>query len=242
MPAPQRVTTAMLPDPAIISSVPLFAGLDAPARETVLAAAQIRRLKASEALFRQGDAAETFYVLVEGYMKAVQANAAGQQVLIHYVNPGEFFACVALMEGQLYPATLLAVKDSVALAWNRVETTRLVRHHPAIATNALMGFGGRLLEFQSRLRDSQTEKAARRIAQALLQLSRNSGRKTECGITIDFPITRQDVAEMAGTTLHTASRTIARWERDGVLSCGRQKIVVTDPDRLAALAEVADES
>ncbi len=237
----QRVTAAISPDPAIIGAVPLFAGLDLPARETVLAAAQVRRLKASEALFRQGDAAETFYVLVEGYMKAVQANAAGQQVLIHYVNPGEFFACVALMEGQLYPATLLAVKDSVALAWNRVETTRLVRSHPAIATNALMGFGGRLLEFQSRLRDSQTQKAARRIAQALLHLARNSGRKTECGIIIDFPITRQDVAEMAGTTLHTASRTIAAWEKAGILACSRQKIVVADADRLAQLAESAED-
>lgn len=235
-------SAAAFPDPSIIAAVPLFAGLDGPARARILAAAQSRRVKAGDAVFRQGDDAETFYVLVDGYLKAVQTNAGGQQILVHFVNPREFFACVAMMEGQRYPVTMLAIKDSVALAWNRAETMQLVRRHPAVAANALMGFGSRMLEFQSRLRDSQTEKAGRRIAQALLQLSRNSGRKTECGIIIDFPITRQDVAEMAGTTLHTASRTIAGWERDGVLSCSRQKIVVTDPDRLAALAEVAEES
>lgn len=236
------MSTALAVDSSVIAAVPLFAGLDAEARAAVVAVAHVKRVAAGDALFQQGDAASAFFVLMEGYLKAVQTTSAGQQIVVHFVNPGEFFGCVALMDGQRYPATMLALKDSVALAWTRAETSRWARHHPTIATNALVGFGGRMLEFQSRLRESQTQKAARRIAQSLLHLTRGSGRRTECGIRIDFPITRQDVAEMAGTTLHTASRTLAGWEKDGILACGRQKITVTDLDRLAALAEEADEA
>jgi CRP-like cAMP-binding protein len=236
------MSTAFVPDSSVIAAVPLFAGLDAQARDAVVAVAHVKRIVAGDAVFQQGDAADAFFVLVEGYLKAAQTNSAGQQIVVHFVNPGEFFGCVALMEGQRYPATMLALKDSVALAWTRAEIGRWVRHHPTIATNALVGFGGRMLEFQSRLRESQTQKAARRIAQSLLHLTRGSGRKTECGIRIDFPITRQDLAEMAGTTLHTASRTLAGWEKDGILACGRQKITVTDPVRLAMLADDAEEA
>lgn len=241
MPAFPVSSPAKIPAASIAAVVPLFAGLDEAARERVVAVAQLRKLRAGDALFRQGDEADTFFVLLDGYMKAVQTDASGHQILLHYVNPGEFFACVALMEGQRYPATLLAVKDSTALGWNRTETTRLIQQHPTIASNALAGFGGRMLSFQSRLRDSHTQPASRRIAQALVELSRTSGRQTECGVAIDFPITRQDVAELAGTTLHTASRTIAAWEKAGILACSRQKIVVADPDRLAQLAESAED-
>lgn len=230
------------PDESILAAVPLFAGLDAAARSAALAAAQQRRVAAGRPVFRQGDEANDFFVLLEGHLKALQIDPAGRQVLIHFVYPGEFFGCVALMDDQRYPASLLAIKDSVVLGWSRVETSDLLRRHPAVAANALNGFGGRLLEFQARLRESQTLKADCRIAQALLHLAHHRGRRTECGVAIDFPVTRQDVAEMAGTTLHTASRTIAAWDKQGILACGRQWIAVIDIERLAGLAQQGDDS
>jgi CRP-like cAMP-binding protein len=237
-----HVTSVAVPDDSILAAVPLFAGLDHAARSAVMAAAQLRRVAAGRAVFRQDDEASDFFVLLEGHLKAVQIDSAGRQILIHFVYPNEFFGCVALMEGQRYPASLLAIADSIVLGWSRAETASLLRRHPAVAANALNGFGGRMLEFQTRLRESQIHKADRRIAQALLHLAQHRGRKTECGIAIDFPVTRQDVAEMAGTTLHTASRTIAAWDKQGILSCGRQWIEVTDITRLAMLAQQDDES
>jgi CRP-like cAMP-binding protein len=207
-----------------------------------MAAAQLRRIAAGCAAFRQGDEASDFFVLLEGHLKAVQIDPAGRQILIHFVYPGEFFGCVALMDDQRYPASLLAIKDSAVLGWSRAATGGLLRRHPTVAANALNGFGGRMLEFQARLRESQTQKAGCRIAQALLHLAHHRGRTTECGVTIDFPVTRQDVAEMAGTTLHTASRTIAAWDKQRILACGRQRIAVIDIHRLAELAQQGDHS
>lgn len=235
-----RSTSLQDPDETVIVAVPLFAGLDSAAREVVVASAQLCRVAAGDLAFRQGDDADVFFVLLEGYLKAVQIDSAGRQTLIHHVSPREFFGCVALMEAQRYPASMQAVEDSIMLGWQRAEIIRLARCHPALAANALSGFGGRMLDLQSRLRDSHT-KADRRIAQVLLRLVAEKGCDAERGVAIDFPITRQEVGEMAGTTLHTASRLIAGWERHGILACGRQKITVIDRERLAALAGCEDD-
>lgn len=233
----RRPCTLKVAERADLNAVPFFSGLDDAARDAVVAMAQSRRIGLGEAVFHQGDEARTFFILMEGCLKAVQIDSDGSQVLIHFVYPRELFGCVALMEDQRYPATVLAVKDSIVLGWRRSEVSGLLREHPAVAANALNGFGWRLLEFQARLRDSQTQKVGPRIAKALLALAGN-GRRSEDGVTIDFAITRQEIAEIAGTTLHTASRTIANWEKQGVLSCGRQWITVRDFERLAALARV----
>jgi CRP-like cAMP-binding protein len=86
-----------------------------------------------------------------------------------------------------------------------------------------------------------TQQVERRIAHALLRLAQQAGRKIEHGIEIDFPISRQDVAEMTGTTLHTVSRTLSAWEQQGLVESGRQRIAIRDPHRLFMLAEGAPE-
>ena len=84
-----------------------------------------------------------------------------------------------------------------------------------------------------------TEQVERRVAHALLRLAKQAGRKVEQGVEIDFPISRQDIAEMTGTTLHTVSRILSAWEQQGLVESGRQRIVLRDPHRLFALAEQA---
>ncbi|TIL38143.1 MAG: winged helix-turn-helix domain-containing protein, partial [Mesorhizobium sp.] len=82
-----------------------------------------------------------------------------------------------------------------------------------------------------------TQQVEQRIAHALLRIVSQSGRKTPEGIEIDFPITRQDIAEMTGTTLHTVSRLLSAWEDQGIVRSGRQKVTVTDPHALMLVSE-----
>ena len=70
-----------------------------------------------------------------------------------------------------------------------------------------------------------------------MRLAKQAGRKTDEGIEIDFPISRQEIAEMTGTTLHTVSRTLSSWENQGLVRSGRQKVIVTDPHGLLLVAE-----
>ena len=108
-----------------------------------------------------------------------------------------------------YPATATAVDDSVVLVWPSAAWPRLVEKHPALATNTLQTVGERLQDTHTRVIEMSTEQVERRVAHALLRLTQQAGRKIETGIEIDFPISRQDIAEMTGTTLHTVSRILS---------------------------------
>lgn len=224
------------PDRSVIAGVPLFAGLEPSAEEAVLASAHVKRVLKGERVFDQGGLAEIFYVLLQGHVKDVQTTSAGQQTVVRYVNPKEFFGCASLMGIKHYPTTALAIKDSIVLSWRAADMVGLMRCQPAIALNALAGVGRQLMDTLSRAGAVHSERVSRRIAHALLHLVRNSGRQVETGIKIDFPISRQDLAEMTGTTLYTVSRTLSKWQGLGILKSSRQSIVVLNPHRLVALA------
>jgi CRP-like cAMP-binding protein len=97
--------------------------------------------------------------------------------------------------------------------------------------------GAQLQDAHRSVVEVATEPVERRIAHALLRLARQAGRETDGGVEIAFPISRHDVAKMTGTTLHTVSRTLSAWEKDGLVASGRQRIVIRDPRRLFQLAE-----
>jgi CRP/FNR family transcriptional regulator, nitrogen oxide reductase regulator len=125
----------------------------------------------------------------------------------------------------------------VALAWPSAAWPRLVAKFPALGTNTLQAVGSRLQESFTRVVEMSTEQVEQRIAHALLRLAKQSGRKVERGVEIDFPISRQDIAQMTGTTLHTVSRILSGWEQQGLVESGRQRIILRDPHKIVVLAE-----
>jgi CRP-like cAMP-binding protein len=94
-----------------------------------------------------------------------------------------------------------------------------------------------LQETHTRVVEMSTQQVEQRVAHALLRLAKQSGRKVEHGVEIDFPISRQDIAQMTGTTLHTVSRILSGWEQRGLIESGRQRIVLREPHKLFVLAE-----
>ncbi|MBX6323544.1 MAG: Crp/Fnr family transcriptional regulator, partial [Rhodospirillaceae bacterium] len=146
------------------------------------------------------------------------------------------FGCVVVSGGQRYPGTATATVDSVAVGWPQATTRELMRRHPQIALNALGTVGSRLQEAQSRVRELSTERVEQRIAHALLRLAEQAGRPIAEGVEIEFPLSRQDVAEMTGTTLHTVSRTLSHWESAGIVRSGRQRVVIRNAPALMAVA------
>lgn len=225
------------PDPAVLRGMPLFAGLDAEALAEAVALARPRLHVRGTAVFTQGEAAAAGHALIDGRVKIVQTGPDGQQVVMRFIGPGEMFGTLAIFTDGFYPADAVAVADCVELSWPAVAMTELMDRHPAIARNALSIVGGRLREVQNRLREVATERVERRIAHALLRLVRHAGRRVEAGVEIDFPLSRQDVAEMTGTTLHTVSRTLSAWESQGIVESGRQQVVIRKPHALVAIAE-----
>lgn len=223
-------------DRSLVAGMPLFAGVAPADLDALLAEARSTRYAKNAAVFTQGEEAQSFFLLLHGHVRAAKTTPAGQQVVVRYVTPGETFGVAVAIGLGHYPATAVAVDESVALAWPSAAWSRLVERHPALAANTLQAVGARLQESHGRVIEMSTEQVERRVAHALLRLAQQAGRKVESGIEIDFPISRQDIAEMTGTTLHTVSRILSAWESDGLVEGGRQRIVLRDPHRLFQLA------
>ena len=146
-------------------------------------------------------------------------------------------AIIAALENTVYPLAAQAVEDCRALAWDSTTLERLMERFPRLAINGLRLVSQRWHELEERYRELATERVERRVAQTLLRLVRQVGQKVEGGVLIDLPLTRQDLAEMTGTTLYTVSRILSRWEQEQLVETGRERVLIRFPHGLARIAE-----
>lgn len=220
-----------------VRSFPLFERISDADLDAFLDQASCRRVTQGEAVFKQGERATYFYLLISGRLKVTQVTGDGQQIIVRVVNPGELFGFAMALKRTDYPGTAIAAIDSVALCWPSNLWPQLVEQNGRLAVSAIQIIGQQLEEAHTRIREMSTQEVERRVAHAILRLSLQAGRKEESGIQIAFPISRQDIAEMTGTTLHTVSRILSAWEARDLVKCGRQKVLVRDPRGLSLLAD-----
>ncbi len=222
---------------ARLLETPLFQGLPPGAVDRLLEDATPLRIDPGGKVFHQGDEARTFQVLLGGRLKLSQVTADGQQVILRYITPGEMFGGIASLNDLPFPATAESVAPSVALRWERDRFQAHMQATPGLAFNLLKELSRRFAEAQSRIRELATERVERRIARTLLRLARQTGRKTGEGVLLDLPLSRQDLAELTGTTQFTVSRVLSEWERRGLVEAGRARVLVRQPHRLVVIAE-----
>lgn len=224
-------------DRSLISGLPLFQGIAGSDLDFILQHARSSRAAKDSVIFEQDEEAHFFYLLLDGHVRVVITAPAGQHVIARYIGPGEIFGIAAALGRTAYPAMAVAAVDCVFLAWPNNQWKIFAERFPAFAANAYQTVGNRLQETQARVVEMSTEQVEQRIARVLLKLANQTGRKTEGGILIDFPISRQDIAEMTGTTLYTVSRILSGWESKGLVSSERQRVTLTEPHKLFLLAE-----
>src|SRR5690606_2442973 len=226
------------PDPRVLAAVPLFSGLDEDALHEVASHARVVRVAAGRTFFREDEPARLFYVLSSGRVKFTQISAEGHEVILRIIGPGEPFGGVAAFaDNATYPVTARAVEAAEAHSWDGPRITALMHRFPTIAINAARMIADRFHDLQRQHRELMTERVERRIARAVLRLAEQAGRRVEGGVEIDFPLSRQDLAQMTGTTLFTVSRTLRAWEQQGFIAAGRQRITVRRPRELLQIAE-----
>ena len=229
----------MSSEPAIlwdeIGKIPLFQGIAQSELEQLVQAAHRKQRQAGEFFFLQDDPAERMYVLLEGRVKLSQAGPEGEQVLIRVITPVSMFALVAITTASSYLVTAQAAEDSLALYWTRQELMEFVLRTPQVAQNAMRIMAERLQEIQERFRQVTTERVERRLVHTLFRLAAQAGKQVEEGVLIDLTLTRQDLAEMSGTTLYTVSRVLSSWEKQGWVLASRERVIICNPHELARI-------
>lgn len=224
-------------DATFLAGLPVFRGLgDTELREIVGAAS--RHLYATdEVIYHEGQDADRFYLLLDGHIRVVRTTREGKQIIALHIPPGQLFGIASALERRTYPAAAVAANDVFALAWPTDQWGSFARRYPSFAQATREMIGARLNEMNDRLMELATQHVQSRVAWALLRLVDQSGPGDQDGVDIAFPVTRQQISEMSGSTLHTVSRLLSAWEKQGILESRRRHINVRDTGKLRRLAE-----
>jgi CRP-like cAMP-binding protein len=223
-------------DESLLTGLPPFSRLSRRQIRDILDLATAHRCYEGKPVFTEGEAATRFFLLLDGYVRVLRITAEGDQIIVLHIVAGQLLGIAAALGRTTYPATAMAAADCVMLAWPMQHWPAFVAQYDGFATETYKVVGARVAEMQGLITDMATKAVEQRIATALLRLVHQTGRKTAEGIEIDFPITRQDISEMTGTTLHTVSRLLSAWEKQGIVASQRRKIVVVAPHKLVVLS------
>ena len=223
--------------PHALASFELFRDLSPAALDDVMSSARVRRLAGNTPIFDQGDAEVRAHVLIEGNVRISQSGSDGAQIVMRFIAPGEMFGTVALFTDGRYPADAVTLTELLEVSWSETELFDLIRRHSPIAINVIRVIGKRLQEVQDRLREVSTQRVEQRVARALLRLVRQAGHKTADGMAIEIPLRRKDVADISGTTLHSASRILTAWEKAGLLVSRNQRLTICKPSEIQRIAD-----
>jgi len=188
----------------------IFSSLNADELAELASLAIERGFMPGEFVFWDGDAPDWFYIIA-------------------FFGPGEMFGEVAVFENKPYPASAQAVAETKVLGIKREAFLSFLARRPEISLNIINVLGGRLRDAQGRLRDIAGERVEQRLASTLLMLS------SKLGPTL--PFTRQEIADMAGTTTETATRVMRRLKDGGIIRSVRGKTIIVDETKLRLLSE-----
>lgn len=223
-------------DSNLLTGLPAFADVPPEQITNILSHATSRRYETDEIVFHEGHPAERFFLMMDGHVRVLRSTADGEEIIVMHIHSGSFFGIARALGRDTYPATAKAAGEVFALSWPSAIWTMLVDTYPGFANAARHTVGTRVEEMNTRLMEMATQQVEQRVASALLRMVQQSGKACSEGITISFPITRQNIADMTGSTLHTVSRLLSAWEKDGILLSARRKITLCQPERLVRIA------
>lgn len=220
-----------------IGDLDLFRLLPAEALDDARAAMRAERVAKGALFFKQGDPVDRAYALAAGSVRIVQTGSDGGQAIVRFIGPGEMFGALPLFTDHRFPADAIAAESSTVLSWSERDLSDLIARYPPIALNVIRVLSARMAQLQERIRELTTQRAEQRMARTLLRLAAQAGRDGPRGMAIDIPLRRKDLAEFAGTTLHTASRMLAAWEKAGWVAGDGQRLTICDRVAVHRLAE-----
>lgn len=223
----------------VLGTSELFAGLPPSGLAEATVRGRVQTFHKGMPIFLQGAPAERAHIVLTGRIRIQQSDEEGAQIVMRFIGPGETFGTVGLFTDHLYPADAIAVTDSTEISWSEATLLNLMAHYPTIGINLIKVIGSRLQESQDRLRELATQRVERRIANALLRLAAQAGKTGSGGTEIDFPLSRKDVAEMCGASLHTVSRTLKSWEIQGAIRTNQQRLTIRNIEEIRRRAEDA---
>lgn len=193
------------------------------------------KFKKREIIFSEGDPSEWFYIVTSGKVKITKLSHEGREIILELIPPMDFFGGLAVLRGFPYPANAVAMEDTEVLKISRSNLLRLLDRFPNLMFCMAANIGDRIKNSHETLKNIALERVESRIASLLIKLSDKAGKRADDGIIIDLKLTKQDIAEMVGTTVETSIRTMSKFKKLNLITSKAGKIVIKDIDKLKSL-------
>jgi CRP/FNR family transcriptional regulator len=193
-------------------------------------------------IFFEGDNPEWLHIVKEGKVKLVKHSDSGKDVILQIFAPGDIFGEFALFERKPYPASAQAMEPSTVMKLSRKDFFLFFGRHPFVATEMIMELGRQLQEAHAIIKSLAVDRVEQRIANILLKLAAKLGTPGGDGIVLNLALTRQDLADMAGTTVETTIRVMSRFTKTKIIKPVSGKILILDAQALRRISETKEAS
>jgi CRP/FNR family transcriptional regulator len=225
------------PTDELIRATPGFRRLTPEDRRHVAEVARVRMYGRGDAIFEEGTDADCFYTIASGRVKVFKMTPAGKDVILEIFGPGDPFGAVAVYEGRPFPASAVALEETTCLVITKRDFFGLLERHPSLVRGLLVELTHRLVVLTQRLAELTGGRVEPRVARLFLKLADERGRMERGGTFIPLALSRQELADLTGTTIETTIRIMSRWGKDGLVRTEKDGFVVVDRDGLESLAQ-----
>jgi CRP-like cAMP-binding protein len=220
----------------VLRETPVFRRLAPKDLQTIAQVATIKRYAKGDTIFEQDSSSDAFYTIASGRVKVVRMLPTGKHVILEVFGKGDPLGAVAAYDGRPFPASAVALEDTVCVVIPRPVFFRLLEEHPSLVRGLMLGLTIRLVELTNRIAELSGTRIEPRFARFFLKLADEMGRQERGGTFVPLALSRQELADMAGTTIETAIRIMSRWGKDDLVRTEKDGFVILDRRALEAMA------
>jgi CRP-like cAMP-binding protein len=215
----------------------LYRGLSDEDRRRLAEVALVKSWDKGETVFSEGDPSDFLLTVLAGRVKVVKLQPSGKEVILEIFGPGDPVGAVVAYEGRPYPATAIALERTTCLLVRRGPLFGLLEKHPSLVRGLLSAFTRRIVELAQRIPEVAGARVEIRFAHLFLKLADRVGRPRGASVFIPMVLSRQELADLTGTTIETCIRLMSRWGKDGIVETEKDGFVLADRAALESLTQ-----